>query len=262
MSRFLRNVIAAARRPTPLQPLVPSLYADFADRMVGDASPHTRGALEEPETAPASAAPTTPIFIQRPDDPRPGESRPLSGEERALPALSDEPLPVLQARLTENSPPARSDRYRPPSTPARVPEKRPPPLAIAAAASATASRSIEAPQPRLTPDEAHEREQQPASTTTARVEGEAAARSRVQPLPHEPSVTATHAGAMAAMRRSAEFENRNRGAAGAAPPSNDVEIHIGRIEVTAATPVRAPPKNPHLSPNLSDYLNGRRGRRT
>jgi hypothetical protein len=102
--------------------------------------------------------------------------------------------------------------------------------------------------------------------TAEGIDGSSAARSRVAPLLREQSVASeAHDRSAAPSPRTSAFENRSvRPGAGASHPQrNDVEIHIGRIEVTAATPiVRAPPQSKHVSPSLSDYLNGRRGRRT
>jgi hypothetical protein len=275
MRGFLRSVIVAARRSdTLLKPLVPSLYADRGVRAqdaggnqqrVDDAAPNGRGRLAMPSAPASSNAPAEPDDGARYDHTR-SESMHGPDDESAGPAMSDTRgdavREVLQPPLMQGPVPAAVPRL----ATAHVAEHRARgALTIAPSASDTADSST-APSRARVARPANARNSPADAETVAGSDRDSAAYSRVQPLLLEQSVASESPGRAAPNSKGThEFANRTgRTTADLRPPSgNDVEIHIGRIEVTAAPPVvRAPPKSAPPSPSLSDYLNGRRGRRT
>jgi hypothetical protein len=275
MTSFLRNVIVAARRSdTLLEPLVPSLYADRGvraqdawsiEQRTDDAAPQGRGRLGM-QSAPASSdGRAQPDAGAHDAHALRRESTHESDDEAAGPAMSEargDALPdVLQPRLMQGPEHAAVPRLGP----AHVAEHGARgALTIAPSGSDTADSSTATFRPRARP--ANERTVPATAETVEGSDRGSAARSRVQPLLREQSLVSEPPGRAASMSQHiAEVANRSgrRAADAAAPSANDVEIHIGRIEVTAAPPViRAPHKSAPPSPSLSDYLNGRRGRRT
>lgn len=242
MSRFLRNAIVAARNPgASLQPRVPSLYADLAEQPMADgiASAHAR--FDEFYTRPSSRASRDAERSEYGHDA-------LDENIRAAPEQHGGPTTIDAAGT--RSPAALLSRVTGQATGMLHGSFEHAP-ADTAPASATTMPAAEVLRPLL-----------------ARPVREDHAPGRVEPSLREPVHVAEARSQRVASRppqRTAGVEARGaRAAAGRSPPpSNDVEIHIGRIEVIAAAPaVRAPPpKSTHKSPSLADYLNGRRGRR-
>jgi len=238
MSRFLRNAIVSARDPgASLQPRLPSLYANLTEPLIVDGVTSTGDGPEEfaRPARPTGSAEGEPIGPRRKG--LLGESMPVPGEPEGV--SSTEPHgPLRHAHSTP-----RPDGQRASNTPAG-----------AHPFSDAVRTATEVLRPWL-------------ARPSREDSGDNNARGPLEPSLREPAHAAearSQLVAAAPPRRMPDLEARGprAGAASASAPGNDVEIHIGRIEVIAAAPtVRAPPKSTHKSPSLGDYLNGRRGRR-
>ena len=181
-------------------------------------------------------------------------AREHDGRSATIEAAADRaPAPLLPRVMEETTRERGSYQHRPP-TPRDDGRRASDSPAAAAPTSDVAHAAAEILGPRLA---------RPARENP----GDIGTRGPLEPSPREPRHAAEARGELVAApspRRMTDVEARGprAGVARSSAPSNDVEIHIGRIEVIAAAPVvRAPPKSTHMSPSLGDYLNGRRGRR-
>lgn len=281
MSRFLRNAIASARDPNiSLQPRLPSLYAGpdgrgqeiltveplIADDVASTGETSTRDRLERftPPTLSKNSAAAKSIGRRRHGQLDESELEP--GEPHRRSATLDSPDPRSEPslpRVMEDAehldgpprhPPAssRDGRKRPSNAPARAL-----PTSDAAGAMDAILAAPEGGRPRFAPSVREDSS------------GDNDPRGPLEPSPPEPWHAAEARSQLMATPSPQHLNDvatrsprAGARAARSSAPSNDVEIHIGRIEVIAASPaLRAPPKNAHPSPSLGDYLNGRRGRR-
>ena len=261
MSRFLRNLIVAARDPgASLQPRVPSLYADLGgstqdasepEPLMADGVANLRGGLEELTARRSSQGPT--------DAARLGHGHP--GELDDKTPSTEMLLPRLAEQATRGGSPARhpaatsqDDAQLPSGTQAHASVLLDAARAWAGAARPGVAQAL--------------REDSVSIADTRRVDGDDGARGTLPPSPRDPKPVAAARSqpvTVSSARRTTDFETRGprTGTGKSASSGNDVEIHIGRIEVVAAAPtVRAPRNSAHASPSLGDYLNGRRRPRT
>jgi hypothetical protein len=244
MSRFLRNAIVSARDPgASLRARVPSPFADLGGR--GQDALEVESLLEAERIGHGQRALL-------------GETMRVAGERHVrsatIEAAADRAPAALLPQVTEETTRVRGSFQHPPTTPRDDGCRASDSPAAAAPTSDVANAAAEILGPRL-------------ARSAREDSGDVGTRGPLEPSLREPWHAAEARGEVVAApspRRASDVETRGPRARAdkASAPSNDVEIHIGRIEVIAAAPtVRAPPKSTHKSPSLGDYLNGRRGRR-
>jgi hypothetical protein len=259
MRGYLRRALESARGAEQrLKPLTGSVYAGNARR------PEFRGLSWGEETEFLRAAPGAPVrgvpsetqsvwaAVDPPPPPRhePGAAFSESGRDfgQPQPTTSDHlprvlPQPLL-AQLPGRAPEALRVEFAPASSPFAAPVR--PGIATPASAVPAGPR----PEARGTSPASEERLLPVPSSP------ESAPAPAIKPQPAPPLLpvrVATRPPAAAA-----QLSNQARRAA----EEPDIQVHIGRIEVIAATPPppRAPAARPNRSTSLADYLAGRNGR--
>jgi hypothetical protein len=237
MSRFLHNIIATARSPArSVRPVVPSIHEDAPTEtpplaLDPAASPGLVASQDLREFAEPSRKATFEVNVPLVATAQPGHHN-TTRDEPAEIERPFQPIPLL----TNASDPESRNRTDPP---ARTPD---PGVLLHEEFDNTSE------PPALEPA---------ARTTTGHysplVLERSAPRSTPQALPAPPT-------------RSAGQTQSNRGLARQQrPPPHDtdeIQIHIGRIEVTAVPPppVKAAPAPTRKSPSLDEYLKRRPGR--
>jgi hypothetical protein len=259
MTGYLQRMADSALRPGhAIRPMSGSLFAP-ADSAAASETPAPEdnvlsSAQPAPMPQPSAVAPSSAPTVRSVPSTS-GRSAPSTSDDHAA-----EPYVPLVARAPETAseiaPPAMAQRASNPLPTQRPSNSLPAPPSAAADNDASGSRSMllaaeATPSPRQAQSPADivetERPAHPVSAITR--------------LPRPADLRAEPGAAVAL--GPAQSRGRFHDAQSASPQGDDIQIHIGRIEVTAVRPAAAPQpagKTRRAAPSLDEYLRRRDGR--